>query len=177
MVRGFEATQPQRRRISALLFKLMWNPLLSADLQQKLSDDEFAAVTSASLPDGVTANDIISEELSRTVNEVRGFVAGHKANILGAAGTIPDELQDAALVIVRFKVFTRLPGLKALLDELRVKEYDEAMRKLRDVSAGRFALVQPINAAPGSEQAAPSTIGVVSAPPRQNTKSKLKGLF
>ena len=53
----------------------MWIELTSAALQQKLSADEFDAVTSASLPDGVTADDIITEELSRTVSEVRGFVA------------------------------------------------------------------------------------------------------
>lgn len=155
----------------------MWISLTSADLQQKLAADEFDAVTSASLPEGVTAADIIADELNRTVSEVRGFVAGNKTNVLGDGATIPEELLDAALAIVRFKVFTRLPGLKALLDELRVREYDEAMRKLRDVSAGRFALVQPLTPAPGSEQAAPSTIGVVSAPPRKNTKGRLSGLF
>ena len=88
-------------------------------------------MTSASLPDGVTAAEIIADELSRTVAQVRGFVSANKSNALGDGETIPDELKDAALVIVRYKVFTRLPGMKALLDELRVKEYEEATRLLR----------------------------------------------
>ena len=155
----------------------MWITLSSADVQQKLAADEYDAVTSASLPDGVTAAEIITDELSRTLAQVRGFVSANKSNALGDGETIPDELKDAALVIVRYKVFTRLPGMKALLDELRVKEYEEATRLLRDVSAGRFAIVPPTTPAADDEQAAPSTIETVSAPTRRNKRENLEGLY
>lgn len=155
----------------------MWITIASADLQQKLTADEFDAVTTVSLPDGVSAATIIADEISRTVSEVRGFVSANKTNVLGDGETIPGELLDAALCILRHKVFSRLPGMKSLLDEIRVREFDEAMRKLRDVAAGRFSLVPPTTPAAADEQAAPSTIGVVSANTRRNTRRKLGGLF
>lgn len=156
---------------------MAWVSITSADVERKLAADEFSAISEASLPDGVTAADIIAAEITQTVAEVRGYVAGNKSNILGEAGTIPDELMEAALVILRYKVFTRLPAMKALLDELRVREYDEALRRLRDVSAGRFVIVPPVVAAPDVQQPATPIIGVVSCDRRQNTRKKLGGLF
>lgn len=153
----------------------MWRTLSIDDVRAKLADAEFNGVTSASLPGGVTGEELVNEEIANAVQELRGYVAGYAPNVLGAGSTVPDELRDVCLVLIRHRVFTRLPGMKRLLDELRVREYDEAMRKLRDVAAGRFRIVGPDQAAP--EQASGSGVVVVSKTRRRATRDDLSGLF
>lgn len=154
---------------------MAWNTLSIEDLQRKLAAAEYSAVTAASLPDGMTGTQVVEEEIANAIQEVRGYIAGHAANVLGEGATVPDELRDTTLVIIRYRTFTRLPGMKKLLDELRVREYDEALRKLRDVAAGRFKVVSP--EVPAEKQAGGSTIAVVSKTERRATRKGLSGLF
>lgn len=151
----------------------MWITLSISDLQSKLAAAEYVAVTSAQLPEGKTAEEVVEEEISSTVNMVRGYVAGRSSNALGAGETIPNELKDAALVVIRNKVFTRLPGLKRLLDGPRVKEYEDAIEQLRDTAAGRFAVVPPVEAS--ADQASGETIKVVRRTKRQSTRESWSG--
>lgn len=152
---------------------MAWIEVTLENLKDKISDDEYDAVTTASLPDGRTGPEIVADEITRTVNEARGYCPGQRA----AGETIPDELLDSVLCILRHKVFSRLPGMKGLLDEIRVTEYNEALRKLRDVSAGRMKITEPVTPADSTEQAAPSTIETVSANTRRNTRRELEGLY
>lgn len=152
-----------------------WNILTSEDLQNKLTAAEFSAITQASLPDGKTSADVVAEEIANVTQEVRGYVAGYAPNVLGDGATVPDELRDVALVILRHRTFTRLPNMKRLLDELRVKEYEEAMRKLRDVAVGRFRVVNPET--PAAQQASGGGVQVVSKTKRRATRKGLSGLF
>lgn len=154
---------------------MAWNTLSIQDLQRKLAAAEYTSVTTVSLPDGMTGTQVVEEEISNGIQEVRGYVAGYASNVLGEGQTVPDELRDVTLVLIRYRTFTRLPGMKRLLDELRVREYDEALRKLRDVAAGRFRVVSPETAAP--EQAGGSTIAVVSKTRRRAKRENLDGLF
>lgn len=154
---------------------MAWNTITIADVQNKLAAAEYAAVTTASLPDGKTGSDVVNEEITNAIQEVRGYVAGRVANVAGEGSTVPDELRDTTLVIIRYRVFTRLPGMKRLLDELRVKEYDEALRKLRDVSAGRFRVVDPET--PAADQASGSSIQVVSKTQPWGRRRNTHGLF
>jgi len=153
----------------------MWITLSSADLKNKLSAAEYASVTTAQVQEGKTAEEVIAEELGATVSMVRGYVGARQSNVLGDGVTIPDELKDAALVVMRHKVFSRLPGLKRLLDEARVREYEDAMVQLRDVAAGRFAVVPPVVVS--EDQAVGQTAQVVSRRERQHTREKWSGVL
>ncbi len=151
----------------------MWITLTDADLQTKLAAGEYASITTAQLPEGVTAASVIAAEIASTTGMVRGYVAGQLSNTLGAGVTIPGELKDTALVIVRHKIFSRLPGLKRLLDEPRVREYEDALATLRDVAAGRFRIVPPEE--PAADQPAGQTIKVVRHTQRQSSRKNWSG--
>lgn len=153
----------------------MWITLSSSDLQDKLAAAEYAAVTTAQVQDGKTPEQVVTEELASTVAMVRGYVAARASNVLGDGVTIPDELKDAALVVMRHKVFSRLPGMKRLMDEARVREYEGAMELLRDVAAGRFAVVPPTTAS--ADQPISQTAEVVSSRVRQHTREKWSGVL
>lgn len=154
---------------------MSWIALTSAHLQRKLSAAEWTSITTTQLTDGVTGPEVVADEIAATVRMVVGFVSANRQNVVGPAGTIPDELEDQALSILRHKVFSRLPGLaKRFLDEGRVREYEDAMRILRDVAMGRFLVASPEVA--GEEQAGGQTIAVVNPPPgRENTRQKWSG--
>jgi hypothetical protein len=151
----------------------MWLTLTIDRLATKLSSAEFASVTAAQLPDGSFAEDVLAEEIERTVAMVRGYVSGNRENTLGEGETIPSELEDAALAILRHKIFTRIPGLKRLLDEGRVREYEDALQQLSHTASGRFRITPPTTAA--VEQPAGPTITVVTRPIRINTREKWSG--
>ncbi len=152
----------------------MWIPLTSALLQTKLTAAEFASLSAAQLPTGVTSAELIAQEITSTVAMVRGYVAANRENTLGEGETIPDELTDAALHILRHKTFSRLPGLKKLLDEARVREYEDALSQLKDAAAGRFRVTPPETIA--AEQPASQTISS-RAPKRQSTREKWSGVL
>lgn len=156
---------------------MAWNTITPDNLTGILSAAEYASVTTASLPEGKTGPEVVAEVISNAITEARGYIAGNSENILGEEGTIPDELRASVLVIVRYRVFTRLPKMKALLDALRVDEYNEAMRKLRDVSAGKFKLVQPLTPAAPDQQPGGGSVGLVSKSRKRMRRENTGGLF
>lgn len=154
----------------------MWISLTSTDLKDKLAAAEYASITTAQVQDGKTGEDVVTEEIRSTVAMVRGYVGARASNTLGEGETLPDELKDAALVILRHKIFTRLPGLNRLLNEARVREYEEALAQLREVAAGRFAVVPPETASP--DQAVGQSAEVVSPRRRrENTRETWGGVL
>jgi hypothetical protein len=150
----------------------MWIPLTSALLQTKLTAAEFSSISAAQLPSGTTAAELIAQEITSTVAMVRGYVAANRENTLGEGETIPDELRDAALCILRHKTFSRIPGLKKLLDEARVREYEDALAQLKDAAAGRFRVTPPETIA--TAQPASQTIAS-RASKRQSTRQSWSG--
>lgn len=154
---------------------MAWISITIDSLKGIMADAEYMGITEASLPDGKTATEIVEEEIAKSVTEARGYVAGYASNVLAPGETIPDELTASVLAILRYRVITRLPGMKRFLDDRRVAEYEEAMRKLRDVSKGALRIVNPETPAP--EQAGGSTIQVVRRAVRQVTRGNMKGLL
>lgn len=151
----------------------MWINLTTDDLRDKLSEAEYAAITTASLRDGRTGPQVIAEEIDTTVSDVVSYCPGER----GEVGTLPDELKDAALIILRHKVFTRIPGMKKFLDEGRMKEYENANEKLLHASKGIKRISPPTAPAAATEQASGDRMTTISANPRRNTRSKLNGLY
>lgn len=155
---------------------MSWTALTQSDIENRLTDGEMVAVTTAAVKTGQTAAAIIAAAIASTTGEIRGYVAASSKNILGEAGTIPGELEGAALAMIRRHLYTRLPGTARLLDENRRKETEDAISLLRDVAAGKFAIVAPTTAAPEAQQASGPGVEVVSSTDRARKPSQTAGL-
>lgn len=92
------------------------------------------------------------------VEEIRGHVAACRRNKMGASGTIPSELKNAAMDIFRYRATLRLPGMKVLQDDARRGAYTDAIRLLERAADCRLNIEQP---AAGEE----STQQLASVPP------------
>ena len=119
---------------------MAWITLTETHLGERLAAAELAALQSAAV--GAYGN-TVPDVLASVVAEVRGRVAANGRNQLGAAGTIPDELKAAALAIARWRILSRLPGMKSMQDEARRAEYSDALALLAAVAKGEFAIQQP----------------------------------
>lgn len=150
----------------------MWVELTEDDVRTRLSASELAALEGEELAEGQDSP--LEDILSGVVREVRGRVAACASNALGDGDTIPDELLHHALAIVRYRLCTRLPGMEALLDDRRTREYDAAMSALRDVAACKFAIEQP--AIESDERVAGPAVELVSSRERKATRERMEGL-
>ena len=154
---------------------VMWITLNEEDVQGRLAGAELTALKSSALASGKTAAEVLAQAIEDVTKEVRGYVAACTRNQLGDGATIPDELKGAALALVRDYLFTRLPGMKMLNDEIRQKEVDRAMSKLRDAANCKLLIVQPETAS-AAQAAGPST-ELVNSRTRVATREKMKGLL
>lgn len=145
--------------------------------QTRLTGSEWTALSSAALKSGQTADAVAQEVIDTQVSRIRGRVAACQRNILGAAGTIPDELTGAFLALWVYEFVTRIPAMKGLLDDLRVKSYETAVSELRAVAKCELAIVPPETPADDDEQAGGQSIEVVTNNQRWATREKLSGLF
>lgn len=153
----------------------MWIAPDITTIKTRITGAELDALKGAARASGVSPDDTIEKAISRVVRQIRGYVGTrHK---LGEEGTIPDELESAfgALWLVEF--ITRIPNSGKLLDDRRTKAAEDALTQLRDVAAGRFAIVAPIEPAPAVQQAAGPAISLVSAGVRVNKTTDTSGLF
>jgi phage gp36-like protein len=124
---------------------MAWITISEDAIRSKLAAVELQALRTAALADGQA--DPLPEIVARTVDEVRGYIGACERNRLGPAGTIPAQLESAALAIVRYRLATRLP-VRTLLTEERKEEQRDALTLLRDVAACRYAVEQPDEAGP-----------------------------
>lgn len=131
---------------------MSWIPLTAEKAKTRLTKPEMTAILTAAKQSEQTGDGLLEEALSSVTAEVRGYVSACDRNTLGAAGTIPDELETAALALLRRYLFTRLPGMESLFDELRQKEAEDALTRLRDTAKCNFAIVPPETPAPPTEQ-------------------------
>ena len=137
----------------------MWITLQSSAVQGALTSTEATALSTYLLAEG--ASDPLTEVVARTCAEVRGYVAVRYGTAVGEAGTVPEELESAAISVARWRLLTRLAAGRAaqvLLTEGRRKEYEDAVVLLRDVAAGKFAIAAPVTQ--NTEQARPPATGV-----------------
>ena len=119
---------------------MAWVAITETMLTEALSSLELEAYRSSGLATGQA--DPVANTILRAVEEVRGYVAAG-GNTLGADGTVPERLLDAALSIIRYRVLTRLP-LDVSQDRRTAR--DDAYQLLRDVAARRFLIEQPVTA-------------------------------
>lgn len=122
---------------------MSWITLTPTDVLSVLSAPEKQGITTAALAEGQTAEGLLAVQLSETVDLVRGYVAACASNKLGPAGTIPPRLKAVTLFLLRYRIFSRVPGLDGLLGKSREEEWKDAQTMLRDVAACRFAVEDP----------------------------------
>lgn len=130
---------------------MAWITLTRDDLKGRLTKPELDRLPSAARAQGISSEEILNNAVSAVVREIRGYVAVR--NPLGVAGTIPDELENAAMPLMRRAIFGRIPGLEELYDKVRQEETKDAILLLGRVADGRFAIVAPVTEAPVEEQA------------------------
>jgi len=133
----------------------MWVTITENDILTRLAAPEVNALKTAATAQG--QENPLPEILAAVVREVRGYVAAFPGNKLGPDGTIPDELQVAALNRARYELATRLP-VASLLTDARKESNADAIARLRDVAKGTLRIVQPPHPKP-AEQATPKLRG------------------
>ena len=153
---------------------MSWITLSEDEVLTRLASAEATALKSAAIATSQTASGIMAAAIAAVVKQVRGYVG--KRNTLGEAGTIPDELETSTLALIRRYLFTRLPGMKGLFDELRQQEAKDALQELRDVAKGDFVIVPPTDSAPEDEQAGGMGTQLIHSRRRLATRDQMAGL-
>jgi phage gp36-like protein len=149
-----------------------WITLTEALVANRMTGAELTAMKTAALGGGQSGATVLADCISAVVREVRGYVAACATNTLGDGETIPQELEHAALALLRQRLANRLPGMAKLMqDDARKAEYDDAVRLLRDVAACRFAIISPDE--PASEQ--PALGGTPRITERERTFTRCNG--
>lgn len=101
----------------------MWIQLTVSSLRSAMSGPERTALDRAATdPD---QQNVLAEIAANVANEWRGALRA-VCVIDSRAGYIPDELLVHVLADFRYRAATRLPGMKALIDELRMEEWRRA---------------------------------------------------
>lgn len=123
----------------------MWKAITETEVRTRLTGPEMTALKSAALAEGQT--DPLPEIISQVTGEVRGYIAACPSNRLGPAGTLPPQLEGAALSLIRYRLATRLPTDR-LLTDARKRDQEQAVQLCRDVAACRFMVERPPETGP-----------------------------
>ena len=150
---------------------MSWITLTEADVQTKLAGAELTALKSVALSAG--QGNPLPAILAQVVQEVRGYVAACTQNKLGDGATIPQELETAALAIIRYRLATRLP-VASLLTDARKEEYRDALTLLRACAACNFRIEQP--ATPSAQIVGGPAVAVASSQALRTKRSQMRGL-
>ena len=154
---------------------MAWITLTTDDVQRRLAAQEYTALLNAAKQVSQDPADLVAEAIAEITGKVRGYVAACQKNTLGDGQTIPSELKASALALVRDYLFTRLPGMRSLNDDLRQKETERAVDELRDVAACKLAIVPPQT--PDAEQAGGPAIKLVKSRPTIASRKDTNGLL
>ena len=128
---------------------MAWIELTETHLASALAGPEIEKIKAAALKVGQP--DCIVEALREAIDEVRGYIAANALAVMGVEGTVPERLKAATLDIAAHRVLTRV---LLVPNEARKLRWEEANRKLRDVSSGKMRVEDPIPQGPVTEQGA-----------------------
>jgi hypothetical protein len=106
----------------------MWIQLTSETLLTALTASEHNALNSAAVSQG--QENVLTDIASSVAKEWRGGLR-RVCTVDARDGYVPDELLVHILADFRYRSFTRLPGMKGLLDDLRIEEWKRA-NQVRD---------------------------------------------
>jgi hypothetical protein len=113
---------------------MAWQTVTPTALLARLSDPERRALEQvAAAPDQANA---LAEIAALVVADWRGGLR-RVTRLHADRARLPEEIMLHVLADFRYRAFTRLPNMRSLLDELRVREWERAMRvrdNLADIS-------------------------------------------
>lgn len=120
---------------------MAWNTVDEADVISGavLSGPEIQALKSVAQPAG--SSDSIPVLLTNAISDVRSRVGSSGIYRLGLDGTIPDEVRDDLFRIVAYRVIIRLPINDRDLLEERRRGFNDAVKHLNDIAAGKLRIV------------------------------------
>ncbi|MFZ2276297.1 MAG: hypothetical protein WAW39_00805 [Prosthecobacter sp.] len=137
---------------------------------------EWPSLSSAAKTQGQDAEALAQKVIDTQVTRVRGRVPVDVKR--GEDGTIPNELESAFFALWVYEFITKLPSMRSLLDDLRVKAWEKAFDELDRLSAGKIQVVPPVTAAPLDQQATGGYIEVAKpARPNQFSIENTSGLL
>ncbi|MDR2981995.1 MAG: hypothetical protein LBV12_07075 [Puniceicoccales bacterium] len=122
-----------------------WVPLTIDDVATKITGPELDAARSSAK--AKNQPDPLPDIIQSVIDTVRGYVLTCANNTVGPSGTIPSQLVETALILVRTGALNRLP-VSSLHTDARMKEYDNAIARLKDVAACRFTIEAPTEKGP-----------------------------
>ena len=106
----------------------MWMPLTAESLLSRVTAAEASRLASAATAAG--QGNALEEIAAQVAAEWRAGLR-RVAQVDSRPGYVPDEILTHVLADFRYRAFTRLPGIRDLLDELRVAEWTRA-NQVRD---------------------------------------------
>jgi hypothetical protein len=117
---------------------MSWNTLATTDVTAEILPDE---VTALNTVQGSTS--ILAGILANVVAEVQAsiLVGG---NQIDQVGTVPDQIREDVIAMVRWKWFASLPKTD-LQSDFRRQQYDEAVKRLGDIRKGSEKVEIPLN--------------------------------
>lgn len=131
---------------------MSWISISATDVKARLADVELTALQEQYLQAGQA--DPLVEIVSQVTGKIRRAVA-KGGGTLGLAGTIPEELEDSAVAIIRYRLCNRLNA--SLITEDRRQEYRDAIEELKDVAKEASGIVAPeVEATAAPSQPLPS---------------------
>jgi hypothetical protein len=115
-----------------------WNALATTDVTAEILPDEVAALN---IIQGSTS--ILAGILGNVIAEVQAsiLVGG---NQIGPVGTVPDQIREDAIAIVRWRWFASLPKTD-LQSDFRRQQYAEAVKRLENIRKGSEKVEIPLN--------------------------------
>jgi hypothetical protein len=117
---------------------MSWQTITAADVEPRLSEEELTALQRDYQSTGKP--NPLSGIITQVSNKIRRACAAGGAT-LGAGTTIPDELLDSAISIIRYRLCSGMPG--GLLNEDRRKEYADAISELDAIAKDAAGIVEP----------------------------------
>ena len=148
---------------------MAWKIIDETNVLSRITDAEATAVKTAAIRIGQP--DAVAKIISQVIQDWRGLLRRH--HVLAEGATIPAEIESHVLAEIRYRLFTRLPGMKALLDERRVAEWDEANKtkgRLKDYVFEDAATAEAAAVMPNAG------IELTEIPSRIFTRETLRGL-
>ena len=159
----------------------MWLSLTAADVKAQwcVSPAEWEQISSVISGGEDAATSLVTKFTANTISRIRGVLKGRKDNsnatpVLGADGTLPDEMLDAALALIAQKFFLTVPGGAGLIDANREALFKSADDDMKRLVAGTMGIDFPTTPTSTPAQGGPS-IEFSGAAKRQSTRHTLRG--
>ena len=151
---------------------MSWRTPTEADLLTRLSGDELTAFREAALAE--SQEDPVEFVLEQVVETVGGYIAGHRQNTLGAAGTLPAKLIGPAMDMALMLVMSRAAGIVLDPSGARAEAAKAAERLMVRLARGKFAIEEPAEAA--DDDVAPAPSPRITARTRTHSRANQDGI-